>query len=624
MDKREIKIHVPALARVEGEGALDLHIHDGAIAALQLRIYEPPRYFEQLLVGRDYTEVPDLVARICGICPVAYQMSAVQALEKIIGYTPPPWLQALRRVMYCGEWIQSHSLHIHMLAAPDLLGFDSITAMATQYGNEVRRGLLLQGLGNALIELLGARSVHPVGVKVGGFHRLPSYEEREALRRRLLAALPQAAALLRWTATLPLPDDDQDFVCLALRHGSDYPMQGDRLVSTSGLDIDIEEFEQHIIEQQVPHSTALHALLHGEPYLLGPLARLNLNGDRLPPALRAILADLGVRFPSRNMFHSIVARAAEIWLALHEAARLLAWDSEAEAPVCPTPLPRAGTAAGCTEAPRGMLWHRYEMDGHGAITRARIVPPTSQNQARIEADLRASLTRFGLDRPEQAIRLRAEMVIRNYDPCISCATHFLKLRVARDATGQTTRSPALARRVVVLGVGTEHAGDDVGLRLIERLRDDAALAPYLARGRLMLHACRQPMLDWPRCVREGDSVFIIDALRAAAADGLRIIDGAALADAGRALSSHALGVGDAQAWPAAVGQVAADVTVLGVRIDAAKSPPDAVSLTRLVEQVRERLLARLPGESPSVEYLAQERSHTGNTAASAGTTRTTR
>src|SRR3569832_733008 len=235
-DRREIKIEVPALARVEGEGALDLHIRDGVIQSLQLRIYEPPRYFELLLLVRNCTEVPDLVARSCGICPVAFQMSAVQALEGICGFTPPPWLLALRRVMYCGELIQSHALHIHMLALPDLLGYHSITAKTAEYSHEVRRGLMLQGLGTALIELLGARSVHPVGVLLGGFFCFLRPLVRVVLRARLLAALPHADGLLRWTAGLDLPRDDQAFVSVSLRHDSEYPLQsGGRLLSSAGL-----------------------------------------------------------------------------------------------------------------------------------------------------------------------------------------------------------------------------------------------------------------------------------------------------------------------------------------------------------------------------------------------------
>ncbi|MEW6331057.1 MAG: Ni/Fe hydrogenase subunit alpha [Pseudomonadota bacterium] len=427
-ESRHIPVQVPVLARVEGEGALELRVRDGAIEEVRLRIFEPPRLFEKLLEGRDYTEVPDMVARICGICPVAYQMSAVHAIENLFGADPGPWVRAMRRVFYCGEWIQSHSLHIHLLAAPDFLGYASVVEMAGKHASEVRRGLKLQALGNEIIRLLGARSVHPVGARVGGFHRAPKPEEVSALLEKLRAALPEAEGLARWTASFDLPRDEQDFTCVALRHPREYPMNEGRLVSSQGLDIPADQFETRFAERQAPHSTALHCLLDGKPYLVGPLARLNLNLDRLPEPVRELVDGLGIPFPSRNMHHSIVARAIEIVIALREAIRLLeSYREPRESWIAIQP--RAGNGAGCTEAPRGLLWHRYEIDAHGKVMRARIVPPTSQNQSRIEEDLRQSLQRFGTDRPEEALRRHGEMVIRNYDPCISCATHFLELRI---------------------------------------------------------------------------------------------------------------------------------------------------------------------------------------------------
>ncbi|MEW6691793.1 MAG: Ni/Fe hydrogenase subunit alpha [Pseudomonadota bacterium] len=430
MSDRTVSIHVPALTRVEGEGALRLRIEQGRIEELALDIFEPPRYFEKFLEGRRYTEVLDIVARICGICPVAYQMSAASALEDAFGLEPGPWVHAMRRVFYCGEWIQSHALHIHLLAAPDFLGYGSAVAMAAEHPEVVRRGLRLQGLGNDLIRLFGGRSVHPVGACVGGFHHAPSAADVAAMLARLREALPEAAALIGWTASLPLPEDAQDFVSVSLRHPRDYPLAEGRIVSSSGLDIAPADYEAHFAEEHRPHSTALFALLHGKPYLVGPLARLNLNLDRLPPSTRALLEASGIRFPSRNMFHSVVARAVEMHVAMLEAIRLLeAYASPGKPHV--EVRPRAGIGFGATEAPRGILWHRYALDGEGIVRAARIVPPTSQNQARIEEDLRRSLLAFGLDAPDDALRLRAETVIRNYDPCISCATHFLELDVER-------------------------------------------------------------------------------------------------------------------------------------------------------------------------------------------------
>jgi coenzyme F420-reducing hydrogenase alpha subunit len=429
-ESRHIPVRVPVLARVEGEGTLEFRVHDGVVEDLRLRIFEPPRMFEKLLEGRGYDEIPDMVARICGICPVAYQMSAVHAIENLFGVEPGPWVRDMRRVFYCGEWIQSHSLHIHMLAAPDFLGYSSVVEMAGKHAPEVRRGLKLQALGNDIIRLLGARSVHPVGARVGGFHRAPTPEQVRTLLEKLQAALPEAEALVRWTASLDLPEQEQDFTCVALRHPGEYPMNAGRLVSDHGLDISADQFEAHFTEQQLPHSTALHCLLDGKPYLVGPLARLNLNLDRLPDPVRVLVDGLDIRFPSRNMHHSIVARAIEIVIAIRAATSLLETYREPRES-CVAIKPRAGHGIGCTEAPRGLLWHRYEIDAQGKVVRARIVPPTSQNQSRIEDDLRQSLQSFGPDQPEEALRRRGEMVIRNYDPCISCATHFLDLRISR-------------------------------------------------------------------------------------------------------------------------------------------------------------------------------------------------
>jgi len=428
--RRSVAIHVPVLTRVEGEGALDLRIEDGDIAELRLRIFEPPRFFEKFLEGHHYTEIPDMVARICGICPVAYQVTAAQALEKLFGVELNPWARDMRRVFYCGEWIQSHSLHIHLLAAPDFFGCSNAIELARIAPDEVRRGLRIQALGNELMELFGARSVHPVGLRIGGFHGAPALARIDAIRDKLAAALPEAEALIRWAAGIAVPQDEQAFVSVATRHPADYAIERGAIAASDGLLIEADDFDAHFAERHEPHSTALFSTYHGQPYLVGPLARLNLNHHRLPERVKALLNETGLVLPSRNLFHSLVARAVEILLALHEALRLLDGYRVPDSPWVPVTA-RAGITTGCTEAPRGLLWHRYEMDDDGRVVNARIVPPTSQNQARIEEDLRLSLLSFGLDQPDDALRLHCEKVIRNYDPCISCATHFLRMNVDR-------------------------------------------------------------------------------------------------------------------------------------------------------------------------------------------------
>lgn len=427
---RRLDLSVPVLTRVEGEGSLHLIIRGGQIEKLRLSIFEAPRLFEKFLEGRSYEELPDLVARICGICPVAYQMSAVTAVESLFCVDVGAWVSDMRRLLYCGEWIQSHCLHIHLLAAPDFFGYRDAISMARDLPQVVRRGMRLQGLGNALIQLLGGRSVHPVGVRVGGFHRAPDRVEAANLLKQLQAARTEAEALLSWTLQVGLPERDQDFLSMACLATGQYPLISHHLGLSDGRTIADSDFEDHLAEHQEPDSTALFSLFDGQPYLVGPLARFNLAGQRLPKSITDVLDHHGLSRPSSNPFHSFVIRAAEVVFALQEAIRILENYQVPPQPWVPV-RPRAGTGYGCSEAPRGMLWHRYEIDRKGIIRKARIVPPTSQNQARIEADLQLSLQAFGLQHDDEAIRLHCEQVIRNYDPCISCATHFLKLTTER-------------------------------------------------------------------------------------------------------------------------------------------------------------------------------------------------
>jgi len=423
-------IRVDYLARVEGEGALDLHISDGHLVKAALSIFEPPRFFEALLRGRNYTETPDIVARICGICPIAYQMSAVHAIEDAFGVTVGGQLRALRRLIYCGEWIESHALHVVMLHAPDFLGYPDAIAMAGDHSDAVRNGLALKKTGNELLRLLGGREIHPVNVRPGGFYRVPQRSELAQITENLKAARDQAIGLVRWVATFPFPDFERDYEFVALRHTDEYPFNEGRIVSNRDIDIDIADYESEFEERHVAHSTALHSLLKRRgAYLVGPLARYALNFDRLPATVRALAAEAGLAAICKNPFRSIIVRALEIVFACEEALRLIAdYEPPKEASV---PIePRAAFGFGCTEAPRGICWHRYGFAADGTIQTARIVPPTSQNQPSIEADLEAVAAPM-VSKADDVIRSRCEQSIRNYDPCISCSTHFLKLTVHR-------------------------------------------------------------------------------------------------------------------------------------------------------------------------------------------------
>ncbi|MEE9416400.1 MAG: Ni/Fe hydrogenase subunit alpha [Acidimicrobiales bacterium] len=419
-----------ALARVEGEGAMHIEISDGQLIDVQLNIYEPPRFFEGFLRGRGYAEPVDITARICGICPVAYQLSACAAIEDALGVTVDGPLRALRLLLYCGEWIESHTLHIHLLHAPDFLGYDSGIEMAQSHRGAVERGLEVKKIGNEILETLGGRAIHPVNVKVGGFYRVPDRRELVPLRDRLERGRDLAIEVVELVAGFDFPDQEMAYEFVAVDHPDEYPVLGDRVVSDGGLDIEVAAFLDHVEEHQVEHSTALHArLLERGEYLVGPLARYSLNSAKLAPAAAAAATAAGLGATCRNPFRSIVVRAVEVVHAFEVGIAII---DEYEQPDQPAVVvePRAGVGHGVTEAPRGLLYHRYKIDDAGLITDAVITPPTSQNQAAIEHDLWHFVEEH-LDLDDDELRRRAEVTIRNHDPCISCATHFLDLTVVR-------------------------------------------------------------------------------------------------------------------------------------------------------------------------------------------------
>lgn len=436
MSHRSRQLTVSALARVEGEGALRVTLRDGKVERAELNIYEPPRFFEALLRGRAGTEPPDITARICGICPVAYQMSACAAIEDACGVSVPEQIEALRRLLYCGEWIESHALHVYLLHAPDFLGAESGIALARDHPDTVNRGLRLKKAGNRLMEVIGGRSVHPVNVRVGGFYRAPSAGELRDLLPGLERAREDALATVEWVAGFSFPDFERDYEFVALRSPGEYPITAGRIASSGGLDITPAEYDDYFTEYQVPHSTALHSVLAagspgGRTYLTGPLARYSLNSARLPADIAAAARAAGLGQTCANPFRSIVVRAVELLYACDEALRLIRAYRPPEVPCVDVPVPAGGAVGyGCTEAPRGILYHRYSISGDGTVTAAKLVPPTSQNQRVIEEDLR-DFVAARLSLPDAELGPACERVVRSYDPCISCSAHFLDLRVLR-------------------------------------------------------------------------------------------------------------------------------------------------------------------------------------------------
>jgi sulfhydrogenase subunit alpha len=431
MSRNSKTIRVDYLARVEGEGALYVKIKENKVIDVKLKIFEPPRFFEAFLRGRSFTEAPDITARICGICPIAYQMSSCHAMEDACGVRVDGQLRALRRLIYCGEWIESHVLHVAMLHAPDFLGYESAIHMAKDHPDLVQKALKLKKIGNELVTFLGGREIHPINVRVGGFYKVPTKSELQSLVEDLKWARDAAYDLVRWTGTLEFPDFEQDYEFVALRHPDEYPFNEGRLVSTKGLDIAIREYEEHFVEEHVEHSNALHSVIKGRGnYFVGPLARYNINFDKLPRSVQKAAKDAGLGPVCTNPFKSIIVRSIETLYACEEALRII---SEYEMPERPyvEVQPRAGVGCGCTEAPRGILYHRYRIDDTGTILDAKIVPPTSQNQKTIESDLWHFVPK-NINLSKEQLTWKCEQAIRNYDPCISCATHFLKVEIERE------------------------------------------------------------------------------------------------------------------------------------------------------------------------------------------------
>ena len=420
-------IQVKYLARVEGEGALDVTLEGNRVKDLQLRIFEPPRFFEALLRGRKLEEAPDITSRICGICPVAYQTSAVNAMEGALAFSPHPTTQLLRRLLYCGEWIESHTLHIYLLHAPDFLGYEGAIEMAKKFPKRVEDGLFLKKIGNHLITRVGGREIHPINVRVGGFYRYPRREELLELIPNLQKAKAIAEETVRWVASFPFPDYNKDYTFVSLKSlNHKYPIENGVIVTSTGLEFPAEEFEANIEEFQVPHSTSLHAKLHGKNFLVGPLARMHHNFSTLKDSTKDIARSVGFSVPIKNPFRSIVARALEVYEACDEALELIESYHPPDLPLAQYSV-QPGIGYGVSEAPRGLLYHRYEIDEAGLIAHARITPPTSQNLMTIEEDLK-SFIESHVHLPKTELDWRSEQLLRNYDPCISCSAHFLTVK----------------------------------------------------------------------------------------------------------------------------------------------------------------------------------------------------
>jgi coenzyme F420-reducing hydrogenase alpha subunit len=429
MKNKTIKVNY--LARVEGEGALFIKLKNDEVADVKLKIFEPPRFFEAFLRGRPYYDAPDITARICGICPVAYQMAAVHAIENAFGFKVEGQLRSLRRLIYCGEWIESHILHLAMLHAPDFLGYQDVVEMSKDHPEVVKNALKLKKTGNEIMRIVGGREIHPINIRVGGFYKVPAKRELLKLTDDIKWSIENTIGLINLVKTFEFPDFEFNYELVSLSHPDEYPMNEGRIISNRRLNILPEEYDFNFVEEHVEHSNALHSRVRQRgSYMVGPIARFALNYKKLTPLCQKTAREAGLTKEVRNPFKSILIRGIETLYAFEEALRIIENYEEPEKPAIEFKV-REATGYAATEAPRGLIYHRYRIDNNGLIEDARIVPPTSQNQKQIESDLRNFIPKY-IHLPEKELIWKCEQAVRNYDPCISCATHFLKLKILRE------------------------------------------------------------------------------------------------------------------------------------------------------------------------------------------------
>lgn len=418
----EKNIAINYLARVEGRGALNFKIEkDGKIENLQLRIYEPPRFFESFLIGRKYSELAELTSRICGICPVAHQITAIRAVENALGIEPSTQTKDLRKLLAISAHIQSNVLSMYFLSLPDLMGYESIIPMIKDYLDIVKRGLNLRKLGNDISDLIGGRAVHPVTAVVNGFTSLPSKNKLQVIKKRLKEAKQDAFDTVDLFSNLEIPIFKRKCEHIAISNKKEYAINEGRFKSTEGLDIDEMNYKDYIFEKQKYYSTALHSYVkERDSFMVGPLPRININFNKLSDDAKDTARRSSTKFSNFNPFVSHLARAIELVHDIDECIDIIDKNpikDEKKEFVC-----KSGFGAAITEAPRGSLYHSYTLDNNGIVKSADIVPPTAHNAYNIEKDLNQFIPQIE-DSPLDEIKLKCEMLIRAYDPCISCSTH---------------------------------------------------------------------------------------------------------------------------------------------------------------------------------------------------------
>jgi len=420
------KVEVCYIARVEGQGTINVEVTSSGNTSAQFAVFEPIRLFEAFLVGRKYHEAHELASRICGICPIAHQITALRAVENALKVEVTPQTKALRRLLALSGWIQSHALSLYFLTAPDYLGFDGAISMASKYGDAVKQGLRLKKLGNDLSETVGGRAVHPISAVVGGFTKAPVKEELTEIRERLKNEKDDIWRTVDLFSGFDYPEIGRKTELVAISSDNEYAVNEGRLRSIGGIDSPEHDYRVHVKEKEVGYSNTKSSLIKDNDFLVGPIARVSLNHQKLTPDAMKAAKRLGLDLPCHDPFANIKARVVELVYSLNESMRIidmLRLDFSEQPIRVEVGTPCEGAAL--TEAPRGLLYHWYKLDRSGVVQQADIVPPTAHNSTSIEASLRALAPR--LLKEGQDLTFGCEKLVRAYDPCISCSVHVTRV-----------------------------------------------------------------------------------------------------------------------------------------------------------------------------------------------------
>ena len=419
-----VEIQVNHITRVEGHGNIVALLREGKIDKAIFQVVEANRFFEKILLGQTFDRVAHIASRICGICAVSHTCASLQATENAFGVEISVQTKLLRRLLMNGEQLSSHALHVYFLAAPDLLNLDSVLPLLKDDPETVRMAFRVKNTGYAIGSVVAGRHTHPISCVPGGFTAVPSVKALKDLRQQIEGLWDDIWKTVELYRKLEIPsfERDTEYVCLA--EDERYTFYGGQIASSDGDTVAPQHYEQEISEYVVSHSTAKHAKWHRETYMVGALARVNNNWRQLGPEAQKAMAAMELTPPCRNPFMNTVAQLVEM---VHCVADSIAVIDELlgaglQAEDTGEVTPRAGRGVGVVEAPRGLLIHDYTYDGRGRCTGANCVIPTGQNLANLDADMRAYLAEIA-DRPEHEIRKGLEMLVRAYDPCISCSAH---------------------------------------------------------------------------------------------------------------------------------------------------------------------------------------------------------